>query len=254
MNISETDQATHLAMLQQVAITQQFMTDYQAARNGGASRMAAFDSVVAAADGVAANIVPSALLAIFDAVGADNHTKILNGLEVGIRGYQSKNGGEMPSAQTVAAGLAAGAKTLTTTSAETNGVFDSVQLSSSGSESTSVVATLPIVTIATRIANALSLVAYLPNAMGSNEVPLIYGRQTAANTYGATTKGDYLDGAKASNQYIDPQFEFSATTADQTTYTATARTRYLANGKAPDPAAALLPVVGGRVVVYVNCV
>lgn len=249
MEITKDEQATHHKMLQQVAVTQEFMNSYQAARKTGASRMAAFDSVVA---GDKEAIVPEALLSIFDSVGLDNHSKVLGGLEVGIKGFQDRNGGDMPSAQTVLAALAAGQKTLHTSNSETNNTFDSVQLSSSGSESTSVVATLPIVTIATRIANALPLVNYLPNAMGSNEVPIIYGRQTAANTYGATTKGDYLDGANASNQYIDPQFEFEATSADQLTYSTTAHVHYQADGKTADTASALLPIVGGRVVVLVN--
>lgn len=128
----------------------------------------------------------------------------------------------MPRADLVASALSAGLQAVNE--------YDSAngtQLNSAGMESNSVVPVIAVVTIATRIANALPLVAYLPNSNGSNEVPIVYGRNIAKNTFGEVVANDFLDGATASRQYFDPQFEFVETQD-------------------------ALPFMGGRVRVYVN--
>lgn len=254
MPLSNDDKKHYEAAQREILATANFLANFQALRQNNTALTAvdAYDSCHGSAEKEKnlEGLIPESLINIFDSVGADGQPYILRALEAGIDGYKRANGGEMPRADIVASALAAGLQAVNE--------YDSAngtQLNSGGMESNSVVPAIAVVTIATRIANALPLVAYLPNANGSNEVPIVYGRNVAKNTYGAVKANDFLDGPSASRQYFDPQFEFVATqdAEDLKKYTLSPTIAYGdAEARTPSETAAPLPFMGGRVRVYVN--
>lgn len=254
MPLSNEDQKYYENMQENIAATACFLQNFQTIRASQPtlSTVDAYDSCVsgAAADQKTEYAIPQILVDIFDSVGDSGKPFILGALETGINGYKAAHGGEMPRADIVTSALAAGLSTLNE--------YDSAngtQLNSAGMESNSVVPAQAIVTIATRIANALPLVAYLPNSSGSNEVPIIYGRNIAKNTIGAVAANDFLDGPSSCLQYFDPQFEFLAVkdATDPKKYTLSPTVAYdPAKDRAPLAGAAALAFMGGRVRIYVN--
>lgn len=254
MPLNNEDQKYYESAQDSIAATGRFLQNFQAIRASqpALNTVDAYDSCMqtAEANNQVDYAIPQELRDIFDSVGDDNKPYILGAIETGINGYKAANGGEMPRADIVAAAIAAGLNTVSG--------YDSAngtQLNSAGMESNSVVPAQAIVTIATRIANALPLIAYLPNAKGSNEVPIIYGRNVAKNTFGAVVANDYLDGPAASLQYFDPQFEFLAKKddVDPKKFTLAPTVAYDPKAdRAPLAGAQALAFMGGRVRVYVN--
>lgn len=256
MALTNEEKKYHESAQAEISATGTFLKKYQTARGQtGVTTVNAYDSCHAEGekDGNLPEIIPQTLIDIFDSIHPDGKPYVLAAIEAGIEGYRAVNGGDMPRADMVAAGLAEGL-----VAAKTIDNYDSAngtQLNSAGMESNAVVPSATIVAISARIANALPLVAYLPNSNGSNVVPIIYGRNIAKNTYGEVKAGDYLDGPSASLQYFDPQFEFSATQddVDLKKYTLIPTVAYADNEtRKPSLAAKALPFVGGRVRVYVN--
>lgn len=168
---------------------------------------------------------------------------ILDGLQVGFTKYSYAQGGDTPHDAVVASAIT-----------ETANMLDSLDLSSMSHAHIAKVPNLVLVTIASRISNALPLVAMLPNPIGSNDVPLVNVRYVAKNARGHYTNGDYIDGDKSTLQFMDSAFEFEAETADHTTFTLTPKTSYKKGTiKANDARdAKVLPFVSGGVSVYVN--
>lgn len=168
---------------------------------------------------------------------------ILDGLQIGFAKYNEAQGGDIPHDAVVASAVL-----------ETANMLDSLDLSSMSHTHIAKVPNLVLVTIASRIANALPLVAMLPNPIGSNDVPLVNVRYIAKNARGHYTNGDYIDGDKSTLQFMDSAFEFEAETADRTTFTLTPKTSYKKGTiKANDaPEAKVLPFVSGGVSVFVN--
>jgi hypothetical protein len=231
-----------------------------------------FDSLVANAN--AQNMkpeafVPAALQAIFDHFGGNQNTKryILDSVRTGISMYRNNHGGDMPRADLVASALCQAALIYDgLSSSMTGGIFDSAtgstlgeeaktfydSLSSMQSNHSAEVPSLAMVTITQTIANALPLIAYLPNPRGTQTVPLVYVRNIAGSTYGQTLTDDYLDGYKAAAQYFDNNHHFNMTTADNQTYTLTAK-RWVEPGTF-DPAADApkLPLVAGANVICIG--
>lgn len=254
MSLSVEDAKYHETATAEIAATESFLKGFLKRRKD--SKV----TVIDAFDGCCAeaavshlqpcDFLPKNLLDIFDSVGENNRASILGAIELGIQGYQNAHGGDLPRADMVAAALSAGKLAVDE--------FDSAngtQLNSAGMEANAVVPAAAIVTIATRIANAMPLVAYLPNQSGSNAVPIIYGRNIAKHTFGAVKSGDYLDGPNASLQYFDAQFEFvaekDATVA--TKYTLSPTVAYLPDAdRKPKTDAKPLPFMGGRVRILVN--
>jgi hypothetical protein len=240
----------------EISATANFMKRYQTARaQTGVTTVDAYDSCHSAGEkeGNLEEVIPQTLVDIFDSIHPDGKPYVLAAIEAGIEGYKANNGGEMPRADMLAAGLSEGL-----VAAKTFDHYDSAngtQLNAAGMESNAVVPSATVVAISSRIANALPLIAYLPNSNGSNVVPIIYGRNVAKNTYGEVKAGDYLDGPSASLQYFDPQFEFEATQdlVDLKKYKLTPTVAYADNEKrTPNPTAKALPFIGGRVRIYVN--
>lgn len=254
MALTENEKKEYEATQRELVATNRFLADFQNVRsNSNVGVIDAYDSCydTAVKENIVESAIPKTLVDIFDSVGKDGQPYILHAIETGIAGYQAANGGDLPRADMIASALSAGLRVIKDEYDSSNGT----QLNSAGMESNSVIPSLAVVTIATRIANSLPLVAYLPNVNGSNEVPIIYGRNIAKNTFGEVKANEFLDGSVATRQYFDPQFEFAATkdAANPTKYTLFPTVSYGDNDKrTPDVSAKPLPFMGGRVRVYVN--
>lgn len=269
------EQADHIAR------TTRFMSLMQygsPTRDKSVTYGAMFDSVIASATKSSIpveSIMPQSLITMRDALkdklnhrGEPAFNSILDSIGTGVEAYRNRHGGSMPSMGLVAAALATGALLYDGLDAgKTGGLYDSKNpspnatkqfldsvsggkalldsVSAAGSSHIAEVPTLAMVTIATTIANALSIVAYLPNPKGSQTVPLVYVRHVTSQAYGETAQNEYLDGAKAAAQYFDAVHRFEMTSADQTTFTVkTARCKQ-SGTMLPDSTSGRLPIVAG---------
>ncbi|WP_410472119.1 hypothetical protein ACGTJS_11100 [Faucicola mancuniensis] len=217
----------------QVQKTERFLADFNQKRQNQTA-LQAFDSLLKQhpmGEAVAKHEMPDALATLLNSraiTTADNVIKtqfdnlndkspdevqklanikgtqaIFDGIEQGIAIYKKRNGGAEPSANVIYDALITAVNTCTehSTDQKIKAQFDS--LSFEHHEALSVVPAQIMVTILTNIANSLPMVAKLPNPIGSNEVPLIYGRTVANMRMGATEKGDYIDGVKAGHPYLE---------------------------------------------------
>ncbi|WP_417212059.1 hypothetical protein [Acinetobacter venetianus] len=171
----------------------------------------------------------------------DQKDHVLRGLQVGIKAYKERNGGEMPSDGLIAAGIQDAANML-----------DELQIGADSSAHIATVPALTLVTIASRIANGLPIVAMLPNPIGSQTLPLVNVRHIAKNARAHFKEGDYLDGEKSPAQFFDSYFEFEMSTADQTAFTVSPTVSYVNGSKSADDQASPLPFVKGGVGILVN--
>lgn len=257
MALSQSEQTQYEKSQQEINATAAFLVNFQQIRglNNGTGLVDAFDSCfdTAQKDDNITGLIPQSLVDIFDSVGPENRPYILRAMEKGINDYKSMHGGEEPRPDMVASALSAAARALPTKD-EHDSAVNGTNLNSAGMESNSVIPAQAIVTIATRIANSTPLVAYLPNASGSNQVPIVYGRSIAKNSFGAVKAGDFLDGKSASLQYFDPLFEFVGVkdATDAKKYTLSPTIAYMPGTQEPDDNAKPLPFMGGRVRVLVN--
>lgn len=207
-----------------------------------------------------ASMVPGALTGLMEIFKDSPKAKgqLLDSINKGIELYRSKHGGDMPKADAIAMALDAGHLLYNgLTDTKTEGIYDSANAKNVGQETKSFydsvsstssghiadVPALAMVTITMMIASASPLVAYLPNPMGTNSLPLLYVRHVAALDYGQTRKNDFLDGIKASAQYFDAVHKFVCEVAGDTA-TVTAKRLVGADGK-PSGQSRLPMVVGG---------
>lgn len=174
-------------------------------------------------------------------ISGEQKDHIIRGLQKGIATYQSRNGGEYPSDGLIASALQDAANML-----------DELNISADSSAHVATVPALTLVTIASRIASGLPIVAMLPNPIGSQTLPMVNVRHIAKNDRGHLKEGDYIDGDKAPAQFIDSYFEFKATSADQKVFTVSPTVSYLNDTQEPDPTALALPFVKGGVGILVN--
>lgn len=260
---------------QQVAVTSKFMEllgfGQKQANANAVSFGTQYDSLVAQATAnnrSKESFVPRALLDLEEKVGKDGLNYILDSIQKGVTSYRNRHGGAMPDAALVASALNAGALVhVGLDRSKTGGLFDSASdafggdtvqgfydsVSKSASTHTAEVPSLAMVTIAMTIANAMPIVAYLPNPKGTNTVPLVYVRQVAANTYGQTTQNDYLDGLKAANQYFDSVHRFEMTpSTDRKTFTITTLRSADPETLAPVANSGRLPFVLGATAITVG--
>lgn len=249
MNLTERDYQLHSQIVQAQHQIGAFAEKFIQSKhdNPTASSGAVLDSLTTAYNGNMPTVVlPEAVQHMIDLM-PDDHTKlqqkqaILDGLEIGYKKYAQFNGGDKPSADIVASAILDSANML-----------DSLDISAQSHSHIAQVPALTLVTIASRIANALPLVSLLPNPIGSNELPLLNVRYTAKNSRGHFKAGDYIDGDKSNLQFIDSAFEFEAETVDRTTFQVIPRLAYLDGGNKPDTATDPLPFVAGGVTVLVN--
>lgn len=257
-----------------IAVTGKFiglMGYGQPLKPGAVSFAGQYDSLVANAaeqDINIASIVPESLLTLQEKI---NHKKgfgkLLDSIASGVTAYRNRHGGDMPSAALVASALSNAALLYNgqLNQSNTAGLFDSAtvhsqsskeffmdSLSSHASAHAAEVPTLAMVTVATTIANAMPIVAYLPNPKGSQTVPMVYVRQVANRDYGQTRKGDFLDGEKAAAQYFDSVHRLELTSTDQKTFTVQARRCVLPGTFTPDTNAGRLPLVAGATTINVG--
>lgn len=205
---------------------------------------------------------PTALNEILNIVGFDSAADVDNAIKVGLAQYQYCHGGDLPHASVLATALDAGLCMAKKVSGFTGTHKQNLEQLESGfddvsnthHESVSIVPAMTVATIATLIAFASPIIAYIPNSNGSNEVPIVAARFTTDRAFGAMAKGEYLDGVNASKPYSEGRFRFVLDNGGAgTTYSATARTKY-ANyaDKTPDVNAPLLPFIGGNISIRIN--
>lgn len=196
------------------------------------------------------DLIPAPLKEILDAVG-DHGVMIMEGINRGIQAYQMRNGGEQPAAQLVAAGIAAGYQAMTHKDQSGKSLLDS--LSNDHHEALSVVPAVVMVTIATRIATSLPIVAQLPNPTGSNEVPFIEAIYVADRPFLAVKKGERLDGDNAGKPYFENRPEYTMANTTGNTYSVVSHSSYSDYSTLTvDTTSPLAPFLGGRVSVCVN--
>lgn len=201
--------------------------------------------------------LPDCLRPMFDSItDPAGRAMVMAGIRQGIDGYKARNGGEEPSARQVAFGLAAGASLFCKDEQTGKNVFEQNgfdDINAMSHDGVSVVPAMTVVTIATAIASSLNIIAMLPNAIGSNEVPLVYGRMTADRKYGGLETDDYLDGEKASHTYFENRHRFAMPNTSGNVYQITPRVAYLDyEAKTPDTSTIAAPFMGGRVRIFVN--
>mgnify|MGYP001554673064 CR=1 FL=1 len=172
---------------------------------------------------------------------ADQKNSVLIGLQKGIEGYKKRNGGEMPNSGLIASALQ-----------DASNMLDELKISADSSAHVATVPALTLVTIASRIANGLPIIAMLPNPIGSQTLPLVNVRHISKNACGHFKENDYLDGDKAAAQFIDSYFEFAMDTADNKAFSVSPTVSYLNNTREPDSAATSLPFIKGGVSILVN--
>lgn len=211
-----------------------------------------FDSLVGGSD----PLKPSDLSQVFsgfDSLGEDANDTLMKAVSIGIKGYKDRHGID-PTPEMVAAGMAAGVALLTAKDSQDRlySGFDSIGFTAG--QQPSVVPEMTVVTIATAIANSIPMVAMLPNAMGSNEVPMVYARFKSNMAFGGLDKGNFLDGERATFMYVENRPTFVMAKVGATNeYALTVRSHYLDfAAQTPDPASLAAPFLGGRVVVSVN--
>ncbi|NNP70391.1 hypothetical protein [Acinetobacter sp. Ac_5812] len=207
-------------------------------------------------------VLPSALLGILNIVGFDSASDIDNGIKVGIQQYQYCHGGELPHPSVIATALDAGLSMAKKVHGFTGTLKDNLSsletgfddVSNTHQESVSIVPAMTVATIATVIAYAAPIIAYIPNNNGSNEVPIVAARFTTDRAFGAMDKGDYLDGVNASKPYSEGRFRFALSNGGNgAVYTVVAHTKYDDfAAKTPDTNTPLLPFIGGNISIRIN--
>ena len=209
-----------------------------------------------------AELRPSALNELLEVIGFDSASSIDHAIKVGIQQYQYCHGDELPHPSVLATALDAGrtiANAVKKLSASALGAYTKLEsgfddVSNTHQESVSIVPAATVATIATVIAYAMPIIAYIPNNNGSNEVPIVAVRFTTDRTFGAMHQGEYLDGVNASKPYSEGRFRFALSNGGAgTTYTVTARTAYDDfDAKTPDATAPLLPFISGNISIRIN--
>lgn len=202
---------------------------------------------------------PQVLSDILDIIGFDSASDLDAGIRDGIAQYQYCNGGELPHASVIAAALSAGqaiaknaAKMPTDLLNTITSQFDDI--TNTHNESVSVVPAMTVAIVNTVIAYASPIVAMIPNAINSNEVPIVNIRFTADKSFGALEKGTYIDGVDASLPYAEGRFRYVMDNGGSgVTYTVTATTQYQDfAAKTPNTSAPRLPIVAGNISIRIN--
>lgn len=243
MEMTPETQKHNLAILKAVNDCQNYFFN----TDGNKPEIAGFDSIA-----TEQQKRPEVLNAIFDSIDEPFHGKVDQAVNWGIRSYQERNGGSLPHASVIASALSAGL----TIAQDVKGNkevagFDDV--SNLNYEQASIVPALTVVTIANVIANALPMVAMLPNVNNSVRIPVVSVRLSTDKDFGAMLKGEFIDGDKAGLPYAEGRFKFALTSTDQKTYNITAYTQYADYTKrTPNTDSTLLPFLGANVSIRIN--
>lgn len=135
--------------------------------------------------------------------------------------------------------------------------FDSLSLGHH--EALSVVPAATQVIIAYGISNSLPLISMLPNPMGSNELPVVYGTAVAGLDMGVMRRGELMDGDKAGMPYLENRHTLTMEKTAAGTFTLESHVAYTAEKRGDktvkfivDKNSAVAPFLGGRVAVMVK--
>lgn len=248
----------------EVQATGRIMHIFTNEANAG-QEVAAFDSMLAMNEhsdrSVGFSKLPSSMQRMLShPVIKDHPEAVFDGISEGIIEYKRRNGGEEPSAYVIAAALATAAMPFGGANQYDETVeptFDSLSLGHH--ESLSVVPAATQVVITYGIANSLPLVSMLPNPMGSNELPIVFGTAVAGMNMGVMRKGDAMDGDKAGMPYTENRHILTMDKGAAGAFSLTSRVAYTASVKADkttqfkvDSSSTKAPFLGGRVSVFVK--
>lgn len=253
-----------------LATVGKFLAAMQYQNGRPANSVSQYDSIVAqcAQNNINVNaLIPKSLTGLIDLFKENPASKnqLLDSVAKGIELYRNAHGGNMPTAAAVAAALDAGHIIYDgLTPSNTDGLFDSANartvnnetrsfydsVSSGSSSHIADVPALAMVTITMMIASSSPLVAYLPNPMGTNTLPLVYVRQIAGRDYGQTRQGEFLDGIKAAAQYFDSVHKFRMETVDNQIFTLT--TKRVVDADLNPVGNDRLPIIVGASRIYLN--
>lgn len=205
---------------------------------------------------------PQALNDLLDIIGFDSAVDIDGAIKLGISQYQYCHGGDLPHPSVIASALNNGvaiAKKVHGYSASISQGYSNLEkgfddISNTHQESVSIVPALSVTTIATTIAYASPIVAYIPNSNGSNEVPIVAARFVTDRAFGAMNKNDYLDGVQAAKPYAEGRFRFAlSNNGSGAVYAVVAHTHYADYAaKTPNTNASLLPFISGNVSIRIG--
>lgn len=245
--------------------TKRFLSEFTDKRKN-MTTVQAFDNITADEESQKAlpEILQKILASKHVVAGGDEAIQhIFDGLEMGIEEYQRRNGGENPPIESIYAGMAMAYNGFVENNKDPEAqkmIAQYDKLSFDHHESLSVVPAAIQVTLMTTIASSLPIVAQLPNPIGSNEVPLLFGQTTANIRMGVFNPGDLIDGAKAGLPYLENRhtlvMQAGASAGD---FEITSRVGYTAQKDAngatkfvPDDTSKAAPFLGGRVVILVK--
>lgn len=217
------------------------------------NEMADFDSAT-----TAPKKLPAPLLALYDALGTTDYAENIDkAVRVGVSAYQYRNGGDMPHASVIASALYAGVQYATNKEVprdliDTLAQYDT--FTNEHYEQAAIVPAMTVVTIASYIANALPIVAMLPNPTGSVRIPIVSARFIADSNFGALRQGEYIDGTKAALPYAEGRFCYVMDNGGSgTTYSLVAHQMYKDfEAKTTDTSSPLLAFLSGNVSIRVN--
>lgn len=260
----DTQQASILqkAANNEVMATRRLMRVLSNPDNAG-NESQAFDSILAShpeGRDVAFSDLPVSLQRILSHPSiAGEQQPIFDGIADGIAEYKRRHGGDEPPAHVLAAALTTAAMPFgggeKQDAAEVT--FDSLSLGHH--ESNSVVPAATQVVITYGISNSLPIVSMLPNPMGSNELPIVYGDVVAGLDMGAMRVGDKMDGDKAGMPYLENRHILTATKGATGAFTLPVHMAYTAERAAngmvkfvPDTSSPKAPFLGGRVAIMVK--
>lgn len=248
----------------EVQATRGIMHIFTNKANAG-QEVAAFDSMLAQNEhsdrSVGFSKLPSSMQRMLSHSAIKDHPEaVFDGISEGIIEYKRRNGGEEPSAYVVAAALATaampfgGAQEYDSTVEPT---FDSLSLGHH--EPLSVVPAATQVVITYGIANSLPLVSMLPNPMGSNELPIVFGTAVAGMDMGVMREGDAMDGDKAGMPYTENRHILTMDKGAAGAFSLTSHVAYDAKVKSDsttqfivDTSSKKAPFLGGRVSIFIK--
>lgn len=219
---------------------------------GGVFDSAAAKDFVDTATSQATSVsVPKALQQVFDSADEKEISKVTRALLDGAAAYERMHGSQAPGdLLEQAMHLAA-----STTPDAHRQVLDSIATSDAHA-ATSLQPNRAVVAILTTLSEAIPFAHYLPADIQSNEAKLAIMVHKAGSDYGAYDKGGLMDGVSSGGRYISTSREHQCV-IEETTGTPTGNitgkiTAVQDTDNTCDPAAASVPLLKGRAIVYVN--
>lgn len=226
------------------------------------TEVATFDSILASHEGgreMGMTELPLSLQRIFGSeYVSEDKQAIFDGIADGVAEFKRRNGGEAPSAYGIAAALTTAAAMFGGEKQDTGEkTFDSLTLGHH--EALSIVPAATSVVIAQGIANTLPIVSMLPNPMGSNELPIVFGTSVAGIDMGVMRVGDLMDGDKAGMPYLENRHTINLDDDGTGAFSVTSHVAYESvRGEdktinfVVDTDSAPAPFLGGRVTIMVK--